>query len=91
MYLNPHLVPPNLPYPRLELQVAGMRLRFDGHTLPVHPTVRFSLMARTKPPSNKVLTIRLPVGELERLEEYCLKRGKTKTDVLREMIRKLRV
>ncbi|MCC5899680.1 ribbon-helix-helix protein, CopG family [Sodalinema gerasimenkoae] len=48
-------------------------------------------MARTKPPSNKVLTIRLPVGELERLEEYCLKRGKTKTDVLREMIRKLRV
>ncbi|MBP0000971.1 MAG: ribbon-helix-helix protein, CopG family [Cyanobacteria bacterium SID2] len=48
-------------------------------------------MARTKPPSDKVLTIRLPLNELERLEQYCIQRGKTKTDVLREMIRKLRV
>lgn len=48
-------------------------------------------MTRTKPPSDKVLTIRLPSGELDRLERYCSYKGKTKTDVLREMIRRLRV
>ena len=48
-------------------------------------------MTRTKPPSNKVLTIRLPASELERLESYCIERGRTKTDVVREMIRRLRV
>ncbi len=47
-------------------------------------------MARTKPPSDKVLTIRLPASELDRLEHYCLERGRTKTEVLREMIRRLR-
>jgi predicted DNA-binding protein len=47
-------------------------------------------MPRTKPPSDKVLTIRLPASELEKLESYCIKKGRTKTDVIREMIRKLR-
>ncbi|MBW4493361.1 MAG: hypothetical protein KME26_09820 [Oscillatoria princeps RMCB-10] len=47
-------------------------------------------MARTKPPSDKVLTIRLPSNELEHLEDYCTNKGRTKTDVIREMIRKLR-
>ncbi|MBD1938442.1 MULTISPECIES: ribbon-helix-helix protein, CopG family [unclassified Microcoleus] len=47
-------------------------------------------MPRTKPPSDKVLTIRLPSTELERLESYCTSKGRTKTDVIRELIRKLR-
>ena len=47
-------------------------------------------MARTKLPSDKALTIRLPAQELERLESYCLAKGKSKTEVLREFIRRLR-
>ncbi len=69
---------------------AGSKYRFIL-ARSIHETDRSFPMARTKPPSDKVLTIRLPTGELERLEHYCIQRGKTKTDVLREMIRKLRV
>ncbi|MEN9213656.1 MAG: ribbon-helix-helix protein, CopG family [Gloeomargarita sp. DG02_4_bins_56] len=47
-------------------------------------------MPRTKPPSDRVLTIRLPNEELVKLENYCAAKGRTKTDVLRELIRKLR-
>ncbi|GAB4298482.1 MAG: hypothetical protein Fur0025_36980 [Oscillatoriaceae cyanobacterium] len=48
-------------------------------------------MARTKPPSDKELKIRLPKSELEQLEAYCAKYGKTKTEVVRECIRNLKV
>ncbi len=48
-------------------------------------------MPRTKPPSDKVLTIRLTGSELEHLEAYCASKGRTKTDVVRELIRKLKV
>lgn len=47
-------------------------------------------MTRTKPPSNKVLTIRLTEADFQNLEAYCSKNQKTKTEVLVEMIRKLR-
>lgn len=42
-------------------------------------------------PSDKTITIRLPHHELEHFEAYCAKAGRTKTDVLRELIRKLKV
>lgn len=48
-------------------------------------------MPRTKPPSDKVLTIRLTGAELDHLEDYCASKGRTKTDVIRELIRKLKV
>ncbi len=48
-------------------------------------------MSRTKPPSNKVLTIRLPEAEWQHLEAYCLAKGKTKTEVLLDYIRRLKV
>lgn len=48
-------------------------------------------MARTKPPSDKDIKIRLPKNELEHLEAYCAKHGKTKTEVLRECIRNLKL
>jgi predicted DNA-binding protein len=48
-------------------------------------------MSRTKPPSDKILTIRLPESELNHLEDYCIAQGKTKTEVVRELIRKLRL
>ncbi|GET36714.1 molybdenum-pterin binding domain protein [Microseira wollei NIES-4236] len=35
------------------------------------------------------LTIVLPVIEFNALEEYCRKKGRNKTDVLREFIRSL--
>jgi len=47
-------------------------------------------MPRTKPPSNKVLTIRLPEADLQTLEMYCLAKGKTKTEVIIEYIRRLK-
>ncbi|MGB5595652.1 MAG: hypothetical protein WBM32_01565 [Crocosphaera sp.] len=46
-------------------------------------------MARTKPRSDKVLTIRLPEKDLLRLEAYCLVDGKTKTEVIRQFIHSL--
>lgn len=46
-------------------------------------------MARTKPKSDKVLTIRLPDQDLQHLEAYCLAHGKTKTEVLRGLIQSL--
>lgn len=49
------------------------------------------IMARTKPPSDKELKIRLPKNELDQLETYCTKHGKTKTEVLREYIRSLKI
>lgn len=52
---------------------------------------RLKIMARTKPPSDKELKIRLPKNELELLEAYCTKHGKTKTEVLREWIRSLKL
>ncbi|ACB51242.1 hypothetical protein cce_1892 [Crocosphaera subtropica ATCC 51142] len=48
-------------------------------------------MARTKPRSDKVLTIRLPERDLLRLESYCMADGKTKTEVIRQFIHSLPV
>ncbi|QIZ73188.1 hypothetical protein [Oxynema aestuarii] len=48
-------------------------------------------MSNKKRLSDKVLTIRLPAVELERLETYCDLNKRTKTDVIRELIRKIRV
>lgn len=48
-------------------------------------------MARTKPRSDKVLTIRLPERDLQRLEAYCFHHGKTKTEVIRGFIHQLDV
>ncbi|MEM8777592.1 MAG: hypothetical protein AAGF26_01710 [Cyanobacteria bacterium P01_G01_bin.49] len=48
-------------------------------------------MARTKPKSDKVLTIRLPEKDLLRLEAYCMADGKTKTEVIRHFIKSLPV
>ncbi|MGB3695261.1 MAG: hypothetical protein WA865_22040 [Spirulinaceae cyanobacterium] len=48
-------------------------------------------MARTKPKSDKVLTIRLPEKDLKYLEAYCIDQGKTKTEVLRGLIHSLPV
>lgn len=56
-----------------------------------HKYGRLKIMARTKPPSDKELKIRLPKNELELLEAYCIKHGKTKTEVLREWIRSLKL
>jgi hypothetical protein len=39
--------------------------------------------------SEKRLDIRLPEDELQILDDYCKATGRTKTDVLRELIRKL--
>jgi predicted DNA-binding protein len=47
-------------------------------------------MARTKPPSNKVMSIRLTESEFNKLETYCMDRGKTKTEAIRNMIHKLK-
>lgn len=47
-------------------------------------------MPRTKPPSNKVLTIRLTEADFHLLEDYCAHRGKTKTEVLVDLIRRLK-
>ena len=46
-------------------------------------------MARTKPKSDKVLTIRLPERDLLRLEAYCMADEKTKTEVIRQFIHSL--
>ncbi|AVP90048.1 ribbon-helix-helix domain-containing protein [Synechocystis sp. B12] len=46
-------------------------------------------MIRTKPKSDKVLTIRLPEKDLVHLERYCAAEGRTKTEVLRQLIRNL--
>lgn len=48
-------------------------------------------MARTKPRSDKELKIRLPKHELELLETYCTKHEKSKTEVVREWIRSLKI
>ncbi len=41
--------------------------------------------------SVKVLTIRVPEIEMLQLEAYCTNNGRTKTDVIREYIRRLKV
>jgi|GEM_PF-961566 predicted DNA-binding protein len=46
-------------------------------------------MARTKPRSDKVLTIRIPEKDLQHLEAYCIAYGKTKTEVIRGLIQQL--
>ena len=46
-------------------------------------------MARTKPRSDKVLTIRIPEKDLRRLEAYCILKEKTKTEVVRSLIHQL--
>ncbi|NJN21537.1 MAG: hypothetical protein HC812_10625 [Leptolyngbya sp. RL_3_1] len=48
-------------------------------------------MARTKPRSDKVLTIRIPEKDLRRLEAFCILQEKTKTEVIRGFIRQLEV
>ncbi|KAF3889383.1 MULTISPECIES: ribbon-helix-helix protein, CopG family [Nostocales] len=40
---------------------------------------------------NKSVFFRLTEEELEHLEEYCKASGRTKSDVLRELIRKLKI
>ena len=55
-----------------------------SHTIPEN-------MSPKKRLSDRVLTIRLPQLELEKLEAYCDATKRTKTDVLREMIRKIKV
>jgi hypothetical protein len=52
---------------------------------------RLKTMARTKPPSDKELKIRLPKHELDILEAYCTKHGKSKTEAVRELIRSLKI
>ncbi|MEC4804955.1 MAG: hypothetical protein SAJ12_02250 [Jaaginema sp. PMC 1079.18] len=47
-------------------------------------------MPRTKPPSNKVLTIRLTEADFHLLEGYCAHQGKTKTEVMVDLIRRLK-
>ena len=46
-------------------------------------------MVRTKHKSDKVLTIRLPERDLMHLERYCSAEGRTKTEVLRQLIQGL--
>jgi hypothetical protein len=48
-------------------------------------------MARTKPRSDKVLTIRIPEKDLRRLEAFCIFQEKTKTEVIRSFIHQLEV
>lgn len=48
-------------------------------------------MARTKPRSDKVLTIRIPEKDLKRLEAFCIAHEKTKTEVIRSLIQQLEV
>ena len=48
-------------------------------------------MSPKKRLSDRVLTIRLPELELEKLEAYCHATKRTKTDVVREMIRKIKI
>jgi predicted DNA-binding protein len=48
-------------------------------------------MSPKKRLSDRVLTIRLPELEMERLEAYCQATKRTKTDVVREMIRKIKI
>jgi predicted DNA-binding protein len=40
--------------------------------------------------SDKVLNIRLPANEVDMLEAYCQQVSRTKTDVIRELVRSLR-
>ncbi|MGF1574421.1 MAG: ribbon-helix-helix protein, CopG family [Cyanophyceae cyanobacterium] len=37
------------------------------------------------------LTVRIAESEMERLKAYCAATGRTQTDVIRELIRKLRI
>lgn len=46
-------------------------------------------MASNPAQIQKKITFRLPLVELERLEEESLRTGRTKTDILREFIRTL--
>ena len=46
-------------------------------------------MASNPAQVQKKITIRLPLVELERLEEESRRTGRTKTDILREFIRTL--
>lgn len=40
--------------------------------------------------SDRVLNVRLPANEVDLLEVYCLQANRTKTDVVRELVRSLR-
>jgi len=40
--------------------------------------------------SDRVLNVRLPANEVDLLEAYCLQTNRTKTDVVRELVRSLR-
>lgn len=48
-------------------------------------------MARTRPRADKVLTVRLSEKELRRLEGYCILHERTKTEVVRDFIRRLEI
>ena len=49
----------------------------------------YQAMASNPAQIQKKITFRLPLVELERLEEESLRTGRTKTDILREFIRTL--
>ena len=40
--------------------------------------------------SDKVLNVRLPSNEMRLLEDYCQQSNRTKTDVIRELVRSLK-
>lgn len=48
------------------------------------------LTANTMTETEKRVDIRLPLHEFEILQEYCRLTGRTKTEVIRELIRNLR-
>lgn len=50
--------------------------------------MQYMTMVKTNTKSERTLTIRLPSWEAEQLEEYCRSVGRTRTDVIREWIRK---
>lgn len=68
-------------------------LKFISHTLPGLPVPQLygvsSSMTTNPAQIPKKITFRLPLVELERLEEESRRTGRTKTDILREFIRTL--
>lgn len=43
------------------------------------------------PPVRRNLNVKVTQGEYERLSLYCIQHGRTKTDLIRELIRNLEV
>ena len=82
----------------VSLAIAGSKRvgLLEALTQAIQPTLAIQLaegdrMARTKPRSDKVLTIRIPEKDLKRLEAFCIEQEKTKTEVIRSLIQQLEV